>query len=191
PALVRACAARGIAATTGARYPARGRENLVQLFTSRHRADPRPLVRRIAELGAQADAVQLELGAPLRWPGDWRRRLVEACVTTVPALLRPEAHPTSEPPPPVSMKTKGRRQTLELFGGEASGLVAADRDGARLLLFPPDGTLVLFTGERTGGEPPGRVRGLAVGPDEGRTVRGRVAGPLLPFSHSPPFPPPP
>jgi hypothetical protein len=187
PALVRACAARGIATTAGARYPARGRENLVQLFTPRHRADPRPLVRRIAELGAQADAVQLELGAPLRWPGDWRRRLVEACVTTVPALLRPEAHATSEPLPPASLKTKGRRHTLELFGGEASGLVAVDRDGARLLLFPPDGTLVLFTGERTGGEPPGRVGGLDVDPGEGGTVRVRFAGPMLRFADSTPF----
>ena len=42
PALVRACAAHGIAATTGARYPARARENLVQLFTPRYRNDPRP-----------------------------------------------------------------------------------------------------------------------------------------------------
>src|SRR5262249_61427426 len=126
--------------------------------------DPRPGVRGIAGLGAQAEAVQLELGAPLRWPGDWRRRLVEACVTTVPALLRPEAHATSEPLPPASMKTKGRRHTLELFGGEASGLVAVDRDGARLLILPPDGTLVLFPGERTGGEPPGRVGGLAGAP---------------------------
>jgi hypothetical protein len=186
PALVLACAARGIAATIGARYPARGRENLVQLFTPRHRADPRPLVRQIAELGTQADAVQLELGAPLRWPGGWRRRLIEACVTAVPALLRPEAHATSTPPP-VAMKTKGRRHTLELFGGEASGLVAADRDGARLLLFPPDGTLVLFTGERTGGEPPGRVGGLDIDPGENGTVRVRFTGPMLRFCDSTPF----
>ena len=187
PALVRACAARGIAATIGARYPARGRENLVQLFTPRHRADPRPLVRRIADLGAQVDALQLELSAPLRWPGAWRKRLVETCVTTVPALLRPDAGGAAEFTPLDSGKTKGRRHTLELFGGDVSGLVAVDPAGARLLLFPPDGTLALFTGERTGGEPPGCVGGLEVEPGEDGSVRVRFDGPMLRFPDSTPF----
>ncbi len=85
-ALVDACAARGIAATLGARYPARHRENLLQLFTTRHRDDPRPLVRALASLAPSVDAVQLELGIPLRWPGPWRTRLLDACVAAAPAL---------------------------------------------------------------------------------------------------------
>src|SRR5262249_18484715 len=58
PALVRACGAHGIAATVGARYPARGRENLIQLFTPRYRDDPRALVRHLAALGARTNAMQ-------------------------------------------------------------------------------------------------------------------------------------
>ena len=38
----------------------------------------------------------------------------------------------------------------------------SDQIGARLLLFPPGGGLALFTGERTGGEEPGRVAGLRI-----------------------------
>ncbi|HUE31064.1 MAG TPA: hypothetical protein VMR79_09315, partial [Verrucomicrobiae bacterium] len=61
PRLVEACGARGIAATVGARYPARHRENLVQLFTPRYAEDSRPLVRALAALAPLVDAVQLEL----------------------------------------------------------------------------------------------------------------------------------
>jgi hypothetical protein len=187
PALVRACAERGITATIGARYPARGRENLIQLFTPRHRADPRPLVRQLAALGASADAMQLELGAPLRWPSRWRSRLVAACLEVLPALLGAAGHASPDPLPPPPAVTKGLRHTLELCGGDASALVAMDLAGARLLLFPPDGTLALFTGERTGGERPGRVGGLEVEPTDGGTVRIRFAGPMLRFPDSTPF----
>src|SRR5262249_57900355 len=93
-ALVDACTARGIAATVGARYPARNRENLLQLFTARHRNDPRDRVGRLAALGPRVDAVQLELGIALRWPGAWRRRLLDACAAALPALLQP---PTTAP----------------------------------------------------------------------------------------------
>src|SRR4029453_4947938 len=84
PGLVRACAARGTTATSGARYPARARENLVPLFTPRYRDDSRPLGRQLATLGKDADAIQLELAVPLRWPGAWGRELVGACRRALP-----------------------------------------------------------------------------------------------------------
>ena len=186
-ALVRACGSRGIAATIGARYPARGRENLVQLFTPRYRADPRPLVRQLATLGARANAVQMELGVPLRWPGVWRRRLIEACVAALPSLLGTNAGGEAAPLPPVPAAAKGARHTLEICGSETAALVSMDPASARLLLFPPDGTLALFTGERTGGEAPGRVGGLRVEPSDGGRVQVRFAGPMLRFPDSTPF----
>src|SRR5262249_39862230 len=87
PALGAACAARGIGATVGARYPARNRENLVQLFTARYRDDPRPVVRAFAGWASRVDAVQLELGIPLRWPGAWRGRFVAAVEDALPSLI--------------------------------------------------------------------------------------------------------
>lgn len=186
PALVRACAAHGIAATTGARYPARARENLVQLFTPRYRNDPRPLVRRLATLGECADALQLELGVPLRWPGAWRRRLVEACLDALPALVDAGGALTAEAAHAAAPATPLRR-TLEVAGHGASALVALDPVGARLLLFPPEGSLALFTGECTGGEERGRVAGLRVDDGDDGTMRIRFAGPMMRFPDTTPF----
>ena len=170
PALVSACAARGIAATLGARYPARGRENLVQLFTPRYRNDGRGLVRRLATLGMHADALQLELGVPLRWPGAWRRRLIEACSEALPALVGP-----ADGAPPadagVAPSIPALRRTLEIAGQGTSTLVAQDQIGARLLL-PAPGDLALFTGEAPGGRP-GRWPGCG-----SRMARRRTARPL-------------
>src|SRR5438132_9240877 len=109
PRLVEACHARGIAATVGARYPARHRENLLQLFTPRYAEDSRPLVRALAARAALVDAVQLELGIALRWPGAWRSRFLDACAAALPApaaapepaSVPPERTPAAEPPPPV------------------------------------------------------------------------------------------
>lgn len=187
PALVRSCAAHGIATTVGARYPARGRENLVQLFTPRYRNDPRRLVRQLAALGGDADALQLELGVPLRWPGEWRRRFVAACVDALPALMEASGSVTAEaavePPAPA----RPLRRTLEITGHGLSALVALDQTGARLLLFPPEGGLALFTGERTGGEPRGRVAGLRVDDGENGRLRIRFAGPMMRFPDTTPF----
>jgi hypothetical protein len=188
PALVLACAAHGITATTGARYPARARENLVQLFTPRYRGDPRPLVRRLAMLGEHADALQLELAVPLRWPGAWRRGLVDACREALPALVDgsgsagTRAVPAFPSPPATPV-----RRTLEIVGRGVSTLVALDQVGARLLLFPPGGGLALFTGERTGGEERGRVAGLRVDDGDDGTLGIRFAGPMMRFPDTTPF----
>ncbi|HYR95565.1 MAG TPA: hypothetical protein VEM57_02470, partial [Candidatus Binatus sp.] len=145
PRLVDACAARRILATVGARYPARNRENLLQLFTPRYRDDPRPLVRALAALAPRVDAVQLELGIALRWPGRWRAKLFEACAEALPALLAPpdaSAAPDAVATAPAPVPA----YRLQFTGPAVCGLVAVDRGrGGRLLLFPPGGGLVLFT----------------------------------------------
>src|SRR5262249_20446667 len=131
--------------------------------------------------------MQLELGVPLRWPGTWRRRLVEACVAALPALLAEETATTALPMPIISHTPKARRHSLEIAAEGASGLVAIDAAGARLLLFPPDGGLALFTGERTGGEEPGRVGGLHIDASAPGTLRVRFTGPMVRFADTTPF----
>src|SRR5262249_22559855 len=114
PAFVDACGARGILATAGVRYPPRRRGDLIPPLTPRYRADPRRLVRHLAALGSQANALQLELGVPLRWPGRWRQRLVDACTASLPALL---ANGVSRATPPTASAPGGsrqRRHTLEI-----------------------------------------------------------------------------
>ena len=181
-ALVDACAACGIHATIGARYPACARENLVQLFTPRHRADPRPRVRRLAALGASCDAFQLELGIPLRWPGAWRRRFVDACRAALPALA---AAPSSARAPreAAGVPAPPARTAIEIAGADVAGLAAIDGTGSRLLLCTADGGLLLFTGDHAGRADAG---GLAVVTRDGAT-RVRFAGPLARFPDTTPF----
>jgi hypothetical protein len=184
--LGRALGSRGIGVSLGARYPARARENLLQLFTARYLDDPRPLVQRLARLGQRCEGVQLELGLPLRWPGPWRTRFVGGVADTVPALLgrlrSNAAAPTTVPEP-----VPGPVRSFEFASADLCGLAALDRVGGRLLLFEPDGTLALFTGERIGGEGPDQVGELAMR----RTHEGmrhlRYEGPLVRFPDTTPF----
>jgi hypothetical protein len=186
--LVRALEARGIAAPLGARYPARGRENLLQLFTARYLDDARPLVRRLAALGRACEGVQLELGLPVRWPGAWQTRLVEAIVECVPALLGRAPGPVAGAiPAPLDPPASIRARSLEFASDGRCGLMAIDRLGARLLLFGERDELLLFTGERTGGERAGQVGGLSFDPGEQGRHRLRYDGPLLRFPDTTPF----
>jgi hypothetical protein len=185
--LVAACRTRGIAATVGARYPARHRENLLQLFTSRYREDRRALAHRLAALAPRVEAMQLELGIPLRWPGAWRARLLEACAAALPALhLDDEAVPRStvlaSAPDPAPAPRR-----LQFTGPRLCGLAAAGGDGGRLLLFPPEGGLFLFTGEHTGIETPGGLGTLALRAAPGGRLRLGFRGPLLHFADTTPF----
>jgi hypothetical protein len=187
--LVHACAARGLAATVGARYPARARENLLQLFTPRYRADERAAVRRLAALGVRTRALQLELGIALRWPGTWRERLVAAVCEALPALTAPD---TDQPRHLTRAGTHGppdlrpRWLGLRFVSDTLSGLVRLDPAGGRLLLFPSRGGLVFFTAEAVGRPSPGRLSGLAFEPrDDG--LRVRYHGPLLRFPDTNPF----
>jgi hypothetical protein len=187
--LVTECGARGIGATVGARYPARHRENLLQLFTPRYAADERQLVRTLAALAPSVDAVQLELGIALRWPGAWRERLVDACVAARPLLLDPpkRAGPSRSVAALAAHPAPDLTRRLEFTTPELCGLMAVDARGGRLLLFPRAGGLVLFTGERVGDESPGVVGGLETRgtPDGGLAVGFR--GPALRFTETTPF----
>jgi hypothetical protein len=188
-ALVSACAAHGIAATVGARYPARHRENLLQLFTARYREDTRPLVRRLAALAPRVEAVQLELGIALRWPGPWRQRLLAACDAALPEIVVAAgdgARPAAAAPAPPAAAPRDLTRRFEFTSPTLCGLVALDGVGGRLLLFPPEGGLVLFTGERTGPAPSGRVGALAFDP-LGAGHRVTLRGPLLRFPETTPF----
>lgn len=177
-----ACAARGITATVGARYPARAKENLIQLFTARHRADPRPLVRDLSALGAGCDAMQLELGIPLRWPGAWRRRLLDACIDALPALAGETVAATDTSA--AYDTASGARRSLEFVAGDVAGLATLDALGGRLLLFPPGGGLVLFTAERVGPCSEDDVAGLHMTPGAARV---RFEGPMVRFDDTTPF----
>src|SRR5207247_801319 len=171
PRLVEACRAHGIAATVGARYPARHRENLIQLFTRRYAEDGRPQVRALAALAPLVDAVQLELGIALRWPGTWRARLVAACAEALPALLA-APHPAGAPPsgtgaaeaaPPVPRRLEFARAAL-------SGPVGLDasRTG-RPLLLPERG--------RSSARSPGASRWAACVTPSRRAASPRTARP--------------
>jgi hypothetical protein len=190
-ALADACVARGITATVGARYPARHRENLLQLFTPRYRDDPRPRVRALATLAAYVDAVQLELGIVLRWPGPWRGRLLAACVAARPMLEAPPRDDAGHSARPEATSAQAGGATvprLEFVSPRFCGLAGLDPGGGgRLLLFPPTGGLVLFTGERTGGDAPGCVGTLAFQPAAGGGLAVRCRGPLLHFPDTSPF----
>ena len=185
--LVDRCAEAGIAASVGERYPARGRENLLQLFTLRYRDDARALIHSLAALAPWVDAVQLELGIPLRWAGGWRDRFVTALASALPALLGPPAvEPQMPPGERARAETAPTRHWLQFSSNELSGLVAMDEHGARLLLFPRDGTLFLFTGERLRSSPPTSVPPLVMeSTPDGLAVRLR--GPLLHFPDTTPF----
>ncbi len=185
PALLGALAAEGIGVSIGARYPARGRENLLQLFTPRYRDDPRPVVRALAALGPITDAVQLELGIPLRWEGKWRERLVRALLAALPALAAP-APIMSDPAAVPSVDLPSTPQTLEFVTPLGAGLARIDAGGSRLLLLPPEGGLLLFTGERSAAASPHGLGVLAVRHSP-HGAAWRFTGPMLRFPDTEPF----
>src|SRR6185436_10459315 len=158
PRLAASLAARGIAATPGLRYPARARENLLQLFTSRYQDDARPVVRRLACLADRVDAVQLELSLPLRLPGAWRDAFVKACAS---ALGDDDGAAPLDVWPTWTCDSARATEpvALEFVAPGLAGLAAVDEHGGRLLLFPDGGGLFTFTGERAGSHDPDQVAG--------------------------------
>src|SRR5262245_56796611 len=74
-----AALAQGLDIAIGRRYPAADKDNVMQLFSTRFAQDHSPEIRNLAELSRQGkvNAVQLELGVGLRWPGRERERFVE------------------------------------------------------------------------------------------------------------------
>jgi hypothetical protein len=168
-ALHAACLARGISSVFGERYPARHPNNLLQLF--RHVPRPQPPSPRLAAWAAagRIEAVQLELGVPLRWPGRLRGAFVDAVGDAFRDVRRPSASahhpcragaaPSPQPashdqvprPPAIRSRSAGSLQCYD--AGAGTGVIArteAGADGAvaqRLLLFIEDGQVGLFTGE--------------------------------------------
>ena len=68
-----------------------------------------------------------------------------------------------------------------------SGLASIDEHGGRLLLFPDDGRLLTFTGERVGRHDDGHVAGLAMTLAPAGALDLTYEGPMLVFPDTTPF----
>jgi hypothetical protein len=191
-----ACRRGGIHVTVGDRYPAAGRDNVLQLFTARFADDLDPRVRELARLGAAGKiaAVQIELAVPLRWPGALRTRLVEAVATFA------ESGPSDAM---LTLLEAAEKQSvapeqlaLEFHDGEAGvgGFAAAERLATgrrqgRFRLCIGATRLGLFTGEDARSITGDRLHcaGLAWtrGAEGGVTLE--YEGPCLTFPRTDPF----
>ncbi|MDG1957263.1 MAG: hypothetical protein P8K76_17180 [Candidatus Binatia bacterium] len=150
--------ADGIEATCGEQWPAAHRNNMMQLFRRTGGADvPEACesIRRIAARG-KLDAIQLELGAPLRWEGSvcdqFRKRLRESLTEpNATAIEVPAAKPVLEPDPQqATLQFVDSRSGLAVLAGMA--LMPNRTMGARFMIFLPDGRVGVFVGH-------GRPRG--------------------------------
>jgi hypothetical protein len=101
-ALRRYGAAHGVRTTYGARWPAQSPNNVMQLFRrspdGTRARDPSVLATLAAS--GRIEAVQLELGAPLRYPGAWRERFIDAAAHAFGAWLARCATPVAAPARP-------------------------------------------------------------------------------------------
>jgi hypothetical protein len=175
-----ACADAGIAVSLGARYPASHRNNLLQLFTARLPETDNVAARRIASWGAggRLQAVQIELGIPLRWPGVWRDRFITAVSETFAMSTSQAAMPQRS----VSHRSSVATAALQFYDPAADvGLLAGVGrmgpriSGGRLLLFLGGQRIALFTGEDVRG---GDVAPLVFGSDDDG-MQLRFSGPML------------
>jgi hypothetical protein len=150
-----ACAAVGIVTVVGERYPAAHRNNLLQIFTTRFtNTGDRHLGQLAQWAGARRlNAIQLELGIPLRWPGPLRDKLQAAAVHAfgpgpVPtaALASPAPRPSVRPEP-FAFHFHDPRRALTAF---ASISPMPSSTAGRLLLFLGGQEIALFTGEDAG-----------------------------------------
>lgn len=195
-AFASACGRAAIEVTIGERYPAAGRDNLLQVFTARFADDADPRIRELARFGASGKiaAVQLELAVPLRWPGPLRSRIVEAILTfggppepgaILDALERPRSFAGAE-----------TQLALDFHDGAAgvggfAGVerLASGRRRGRFLLCIGATRLGLFTGE----DRPAtvcddlRCAGLTWKRGESGEVVLEYDGPCLTFPRTDPF----
>jgi hypothetical protein len=162
----------GLGASIGLRYPAAGGDNATQLFSGRHVDHDHDDVAALSRMGAygSVDAIQLELGIPLRWPGWRRRRFVDVLVSTVEAEReRREAHREGrarpravsvrsrlwglETKPPQADAAADSGVSIQAALADGSGLfMGAEPTGAatmaaRLCIALADGSMLLFVGE--------------------------------------------
>ena len=177
--------ARGIDVAIGRRYPAADKNNVMQLFSRRFAEDPSPVIRTLGRLSAdgKVNAVQLELGVGLRWPGAARDTFIEVfCQTlgkTKPAASAPviEFSPITGPrrthstAPPNGALIPLRHVSelvrlglhfhdpvsgLGLLGGVECDPTESTHSG-RLMMFLGGTEMVLFTGEDDSTTDPSRV----------------------------------
>ena len=154
----------GMEATCGEQWPGAHRNNMMQLFRQSGGAEvPEACapIRRIAADG-KLDAVQLELGAPMRWDGPVCDQFCEllrksltppnaASTTATETLAAPVAKPFREPDPQqATIQFVDPRSGLIVLAGMA--LMPNRTMGARFMFFLPDGRVGVFVGH-------GRPRG--------------------------------
>lgn len=155
-------AARGVASAIGRRYTASGRDNAAQLFSGRYAGHEDPAVAAFAEMSLEgrADAAQLELGIPLRWPGPARAALLDGLVAAleadIPAKpvrrkewnLAPAVQPNGDEHARTGFALQAvldAEGSVAMFGGvEATG---ARSLASRLCVLGTDGTMMLLVGE--------------------------------------------
>jgi hypothetical protein len=157
----------------GVRYPASHPNNFLQVFTNRGEAEVHsPIEEQFARWARDGvvQALQLELGVPLRWPGIWRERLVECLAAEFRTYPRAPSLGNSARPERVEGRVSNSHAHLEEQGESPSrratslqfydpvadiglmsgiGPIGKDTVAARLLLFRGGQRVALFTGERT------------------------------------------
>jgi len=187
-ALRAACARMQIRAPIGERYPASHHNNLLQLFTPRAAAINDACARRIAQWVAEGriNALQLELGIPLRWPGPWRNKFVAAvgdafdsdAPVSGSACVQPPAELRKDPALRTSSAALQFYDPANEIGLSAGIGHAGPRvTTGRLLLFLGGQRVALFTGEEV------HAVGNCVGPlriiQSADGMRLEFAGPVL------------
>jgi len=179
---------RGLRTTVGLRYPGNGPNNALQLFSGRYLTHEDAMVRRLSEaaVSGRVDAVQLELGISLRWPGSRRQAALDSIVAAsrvidagLPVPKAPEAVRTSvcigrhgrDWKLPSARRARSSTASSEPGFALQSVIEAADLGllcgveatgprsmAARLCLVAGDGRMFLFVGEGEWDGEPGRYR---------------------------------
>jgi hypothetical protein len=174
-----ACSALGIRATYGERWPGAHPNNLLQAFRRKPRRSQGGVLAGLARHAAsgRVEAMQLELGAPLRWPGRLRDEFVGICARALgarsPAPELPLEVETVPPPRPSPHRTAASRAALQIHdpraGTHGIGIIAGiahlpdGATGARLVLFPGGSRMAIFVGHARG-HGPLAVDGLRIEP---------------------------
>ena len=185
----------GIAVTIGSRYPAAHPNNLLQAF--RGVSDPEdgavnplaPLCRR-----ARIEAVQLELGIPLRWPGPRRETFLSLLVEGFGSSHRRPA--AEDLPARTLLRAQSgrvtRRRGMQFIAGDLMLMTSIDVGaegtlGGRLLVTTHAEELALFTGEVTDRMVTWAVPPLAIHDLGAGSMRIMYEGPLVGFPTLTPF----
>jgi hypothetical protein len=145
------CSQVGVEAIYGERYPASHPNNLLQIFRH-HRTEILPneqcALRRRATAG-RIEAVQLELGAPLRWPGPLRDHFIEAVRRAFAerpiASRRPTVRLAADAALPAALQVADPRAGIGI-SASVSGAAGGPVQG-RLLLLTGGRHVGLFVGQ--------------------------------------------